>query len=252
MSENRTSAPPWYLGRLAGFDTETTGVDVETDRIITACVVQVGGGQPVAAANWLSDVDGMDIPEAASKVHGITTEKARAEGRPAGEVIEQVVAALAAVVLSDIPIVAMNASFDFTILDREARRHGVQPLSDIVGGDLRVVDPFVLDKRIDPYRRGKRTLTDLCRHYQVPLDAAHTADADAVATCRVAWRIASTNGEIGNSPLHALHEQQVGWAREQAESLADYFRRTPGKEDRAATVRTEWPLIPHQRGGASA
>lgn len=240
----------WYLGRLCGFDTETTGIDVEHDRIVTACVVQVGAGQPPAPGNWIAD-PGVEIPEAAARVHGITTERARKEGRPAGEVVEQVVAALAAVVLSDIPIVAMNAAFDFTILDREARRHGVQPLAEIVGTDLRVVDPFVLDKHIDPYRPGKRTLTDLCRHYQVPLDGAHSADADAVAACRVAWRIASTHAEIGNAFLDELHELQEDWAREQAESLAAYFRRTPGKEHQADTVRTDWPLIPHQRGGAS-
>ncbi|TGZ14687.1 3'-5' exonuclease [Streptomyces sp. S816] len=251
MEQTHTSAPPWYLSRLAGFDLETTGVSPERDRIVTACVVQIGGGHPAAAANWLAD-PGVDIPEGAAAVHGITTERARKEGRPAAEVVEEIVTALTAVVLSGIPVVAMNAAFDLTMLDREARRHGVQPLADVVGADLRVVDPFVLDKHVDPYRRGKRTLTDLCRHYQVPLDGAHSADADAVAACRVAWRIASTHGEIGNASLDDLHAMQIGWAREQAESLADYFRRTPGKDDRAATVRGDWPLLPHQRRGGAA
>ncbi|MFF7096358.1 exonuclease domain-containing protein [Streptomyces rubradiris] len=246
MNETNTSAPPWYLGRLAGFDLETTGVSPERDRIVTACVVQCGGGQPVALATWMAD-PGVEIPEQAAAVHGITTERARKEGRPAPEVIEQVVTALTAAVVAGIPVVAMNAAYDLTMLDREARRHGVQPLADTVGPDLRVVDPYVMDKHVDPYRRGKRTLTDLCRHYQVPLDGAHDAAADALAACRVAWRIASTHGDIGNASLDQLHEMQVGWAREQAESLADYFRRTPGKEDRAATVRGDWPLIPHQR-----
>ncbi|NUS57907.1 MAG: 3'-5' exonuclease [Streptomycetaceae bacterium] len=251
MNQNHTTAPPWYLGRLAGFDTETTGTDVERDRIVSACVVQIGGNQPAAPANWIAD-PGIDIPEAASRFHGITTERARKEGRPAGEVVEQVIAALAAVVLSDIPIVAMNASYDFTILDREARRHGVQPLVDIVGSDMRVIDPRVLDKHIDQFRRGKRTLTDLCRHYQVPLDGAHSADADAVAACRVAWRIASTHGEIGNAHPKVLHEWQIEWARQQAEGLAKHFRETPGKEHQADSVRAEWPLIPAQRGGEPA
>ncbi|MFF8997092.1 exonuclease domain-containing protein [Streptomyces achromogenes] len=246
MSETNTSAPPWYLGRLCGFDLETTGVSPVRDRIVQACVLQCGGAQPVASATWMAD-PGVEIPEQAAAVHGITTERARAEGRPAGEVVEQVVAALTAAVAAGVPVVAMNAAYDLTMLDREARRHGVQPLADTVGPDLRVVDPFVLDKHVDPYRSGRRTLTDLCRHYQVPLDGAHDAAADALAACRVAWRIASTHAEIGNATPDQLHVMQVGWAREQAESLAEYFRRTPGKEDRAATVRGDWPLIPHQR-----
>lgn len=241
----------WFEGRLCGFDLETTGIDPEQDRIVTACVVQCGDGHPVAAANWLAD-PGVDIPEPAAKVHGITTERARAEGRPVGEVVEQVVAALAAVVLSDIPVVAMNAVYDLTMLDREARRHGVQPLTDIVDTDIRVIDPRVLDKQIDPFRRGRRTLTDLCAHYKVPLDGAHSADADAIAACRVAWRIGSTVPEIGGASLDDLHAWQIGWARQQAESLAKYFRETPGKERQADGVRTEWPLIPAQREGGAA
>ncbi len=236
----------WYLGRLCGFDLETTGINVEADRIVTACIVQCGGGAPVQSATWMAD-PGVEIPEGAAKVHGITTERARAEGRPAAEVDEQLVAALAEVVLAGTPVVAMNASFDLTILDREARRHGVQPLVDIVGKDLRVVDPLVLDKHIDRYRAGRRTLTHLCRTYGTRLDAAHSADGDALGACRVAWCIAQQYAEIGSIGLDVLHEQQIEWAREQAESLAEHFRSTPGKEHQADGVRVEWPLLPAQR-----
>lgn len=239
----------WHLGRLAGFDLETTGVSPESDRIVTACVVQCGGQQPTASATWLAD-PGVDIPAAAAAVHGITTERARAEGRPAGEVVEQVVAALAQVALDGIPIVAMNASYDLTMLDREARRYGVQPLVDLVGGELRVIDPLVLDRQLDRYRRGRRTLTDLCRTYQVPLDGAHSADADALAACRVVWRIGQQQPELAAASLDFVHGKQAEWAREQAESLAACFRRTPGKEHQADSVRGDWPLIPAPRGGA--
>ncbi|MFB6787641.1 3'-5' exonuclease [Streptomyces olivaceus] len=241
----------WFEGRLAGFDLETTGVDVETDRIVTACVVQCGGGNPTQSATWMAD-PGVEIPEGAAKVHGITTEQARAEGWPAAEVVEQVVAALAECVLAGLPVVAMNASFDLTMLDREARRHGVQPLVDIVGGDLRVVDPRVLDKAVDKFRRGGRKLEDLCRTYDVALDGAHSADADAIAACRVAWRIATKEPRIGGASLEQLHGWQVEWARQQAESLREYFARTPGKESWADGVRTEWPFIPAQRAGGDA
>ncbi|MEU2730068.1 exonuclease domain-containing protein [Streptomyces griseoviridis] len=242
----------WHLGRLTGFDLETTGVDVETDRIVTACVVQVGAGQPAQIANWMSDVDGVEIPAGATAVHGITTEQARADGRPAAEVVEQVVAALAEAALGGAPIVAMNAAFDLTMLDREARRHRVMPLADRVGDQLRVIDPRVLDKEIDRFRRGGRKLEDLCRTYGVRLDGAHSADADAIAACRVAWRIASTKPKVGGASLDDLHAWQVQWAREQAEGLADYFRRTPGKEQQEDGVRGDWPYIPAQRADGDA
>ena len=252
MNQQTTNSPPqgWHEGRLAGFDLETSGVDVESDRIVTACVVQCGGGHPTQPAVWMAD-PGIEIPKGASDVHGITTDRARAEGRPAAEVVEEVVAALTECVLGGLPVVAMNAPFDLTMLDREARRHNVKPLIDLVGDDLRVIDPRVLDGTVDPYRPGKRRLEDLCRHYEVPLDGAHSADADAIAACRVAWRIARQRRQIAEASLEELHAWQIGWARDQAKSLADYFRRTPGKEHQADNVRTEWPYIPAQHGGAA-
>lgn len=235
----------WHLGRLCGFDLETTGTDVETDRIVTACVVPCGGNQPVWSTAWLAD-PGIEIPAQATAVHGITTARARAEGRPAIKVIGEIVAALTKAVINGIPIVAMNATFDLTLLDREARRHGITPLTDTVSKQLRVLDPRVLDKQYDPYRRGKRTLTDLCRHYGVALEGAHTADADALAACRVVWHIANQYPQATQATLTDLHSAQVRWARQQAESFASYLRRTPGKEHLATTVRGELPLLPAQ------
>ncbi|MFF8482388.1 exonuclease domain-containing protein [Streptomyces antibioticus] len=236
----------WHLGRLAGFDTETTGVNVETDRIVTACIAEVGAGTPPITANWLLN-PGVDIPEEATAVHGVTTAKAKADGENAAEAIEELIAGLTQVILAGTPLVIMNAPFDLTLLDREARRYGVQPLTDVVGDELRVVDPRVLDKRVDPYRRGKRTLADLCAHYHVALHGAHSADADAVAACRVAWRIASRFGEIGDALLHELHDQQQDWAAAQAASFQEYLR----QKDPAAVVNGQWPLIPAQQDGGA-
>ncbi|MEU8760698.1 3'-5' exonuclease [Streptomyces sp. NPDC048659] len=230
----------WHLGRMCGFDLETTGTDVEADRIVTATVVQVGGGQPVIAADWLAD-PGIDIPEGAASVHGITTDTARTKGRPAAEVVADVLAALGQVVAAGIPVVAMNARYDLTLLDREAARYG---LAALPAGP--VIDPLVLDKHVDRYRRGKRNLTALCEHYRVELGAAHTSSADAVAACRVAWRIGHTRPQLAAMPLDELHTAQVGWAAEQAASLQAHLRKT----DPAAYCAPEWPLIPRQQNGA--
>ena len=229
----------WHTGRMAGFDLETTGVDVEHDRIVTATVVQCGGGQPTVPANWLAD-PGVEIPEGAAAVHGITTERARAEGKPAGEVVADVLAALGQVIASGVPVVAMNARFDLTMLDREAARYGLPPLP---AGP--VIDPLVIDKQVDRYRKGRRTLTALCEHYEVPLGAAHTSEADAIAACRVAWRIGTRYDRLAGMTLAELHDAQVGWAAEQAAGLQEYLRKT----DPAAYCAPEWPLIPRQQNG---
>ncbi|MFC9700877.1 3'-5' exonuclease [Streptomyces sp. NPDC056943] len=233
------SSFPWHTGRLAGFDLETTGVDVEADRIVTATVVQCGGEQPTVPANWLAD-PGVEIPEGAAKVHGITTEKARTEGKPAAEVVADLLAALGQVIASGVPVVAMNARFDFTLLDREAARYGLPPLP---GGP--VIDPLVLDKHVDQYRSGKRNLTALCAHYGVPLGAAHTSDADAIAACRVAWRIGSTRPALAALSLDELHSAQIRWAAGQAAGLQAHLR----QKDPAAYCPPVWPLIPRQQNG---
>ena len=230
----------WHLGRLAGFDTETTGVDVETDRIVTACIVEVGGKTPPLTAKWLINPN-VDIPEQASAVHGITNEKAKAEGQDAAEGIAELVAGLTQVVLAGTPLVIMNAPYDLTILDREARRYGVQPLSDSVADELRVVDPRVIDKRLDMYRPGKRTLTDLCRHYGVKLDGAHSADADAIATCRVAWRLGNVFPRLAEMGLPELHKTQAEWHAAWATDFQAHLR---GKGQTEAVIDGSWPLRP--------
>ncbi|PJN38961.1 DNA polymerase III subunit epsilon [Streptomyces sp. CB02959] len=234
----------WHLGRLAGFDLETTGPDPLTARIVTACVVQCGGGQDTASTTWLTDVDGHEIPDEAAAIHGVTTARARAEGVDLRAAVEQILDTLAVAMAAGTPLVAMNARYDFTVLDREARRYGMTPLTGRPG-QFRVVDPFVIDKQVDRYRRGKRTLTALCQYYAVPLDGAHSADADALAACRVAWRQGTRYPALAAMSLDELHTAQTAWAADQAAGLQEYFR----KANPDAYVEPAWPVIPHQTGG---
>ncbi|MGO3032108.1 MAG: exonuclease domain-containing protein, partial [Microbacterium gubbeenense] len=100
------------LTNVAVFDLETTGVDVTSDRIVTAYVgVLDGAGNVVEAHDWLAD-PGIEIPEGAARVHGISTERARAEGRDACEVVDEIVSAVRALLAAGIPVVAYNAAFD--------------------------------------------------------------------------------------------------------------------------------------------
>jgi DNA polymerase III subunit epsilon len=231
----------WFAERLAAFDIETTGTDTENDRIVTAAISLVGGGLETESFNWLVD-PGVEIPAEATSVHGITTERARAEGLPADQAVFEITEQLAEINSRGIPIIAFNARFDMTILDREARRYDQETMVDLIGGaeKLLVIDPYVLDKQYNRFRKGRRTLSILCEAYGIPLDEAHAADADALAAARLAWKLGNIEAELGEYRLEALHVAQVQWAREQAESLQEYFT-SQGRPER---IEGQWPVVP--------
>lgn len=232
----------WFDGRLAAFDIETTGTDTENDRIVTAAVSLVNGNEDTVSHSWLVD-PGVEIPAEATAVHKITTERARSEGVPAPEAVEEITSILAEALADAIPVIAFNARFDLTILDREARRHGIEPLVERVGGPdgLLVIDPYVLDKQVNRFRKGRRNLSLLCEAYTVPLVDAHAADADALAAARLAWRMGRNYPELGEMEIFELHESQIAWALEQAVSLQRYF----DEQGRAERVEGAWPVVPH-------
>ncbi|MFD1214409.1 3'-5' exonuclease [Arthrobacter sp. GCM10027362] len=222
----------WHELPRAAFDVETTGRDPHQARIVTASIVLVNArGVPLQQPEWLVN-PGVPIPEEASAIHGITTERAGFEGQDAAEAVGQIAGTLADYFAAGIPVMAFNAAYDFTVLAAECRRHGVTPPAP-----RPVIDPYILDKQMDRYRRGKRTLVALSEFYQVRLDAAHTSAADALATIGVADALARKYAALQTDPGQ-LHDSQVRWAAAQAASFQEWLRRT--KPD--ALVDGVWPV----------
>ena len=261
----------WLLdGPLACWDTETSGINVHEDRIVTATVGTLQPGTPwqVDTKSWLLD-PGVDIPAEATAVHGITTEQARQHGEKAEAALDVIGADLARLFLARIPVVGMNVVFDFTILDRELRRHGLPTVDERLGQPISpVVDILVLDKHLDPYRKGGRKLTDLCQFYGVRIDGAHDSAFDALAAARIAYRMAQRSQmpvgdiaqmylarkkptevaerfrDLGDMTPTDLHDMQVEWREYQCDGLRAYFdnRRQPHDG-----VPGDWPMIPIAR-----
>ena len=222
------------LDVLGVFDLETTGIDVETSRIVSAHVGIIDSdGTSVEVTNWLADPQ-IDIPTEATAVHGITTERARAEGRGAADVVAEIVEAIRALLQRGVPVAIYNAPYDLTLLNREARRYGITPLLN----PSPIIDPLVIDKALDRYRKGKRTLEAAAAHYGVELTEAHDAGADAVAAGRVAQAITRHYSQEIGTDIVALHARQVLWCADQAASFEDYMRRT---RDPEFTAQGGWP-----------
>ncbi|MER7517513.1 3'-5' exonuclease [Streptomyces sp. NPDC126499] len=234
----------WYEGPLAAFDTETTGVDVEEDRIVSAAlVVQDATGMRPRVTRWLVN-PGVPVPPEATAVHGLTDDHLQRNGRWPSPVMEELGRGIAEQCAAGRPLVVMNAPFDLTILDRELRRHRASSLGRYLEHvPLCVLDPRVLDKHLDRYRKGRRTLTDLCEEYEVVLDGAHDAAADAQAALDVVRalgrRFAARLDRLSPAELHTL---QAVWHAAQARGLQAWFARqgTPEAVDPAWPLRPEW------------
>ncbi|MFD7922748.1 exonuclease domain-containing protein [Streptomyces sp. NPDC059740] len=234
--------PCWYEGPLASFDTETTGVDVENDRVVSAAlVVQETPRSVPRVTRWLVN-PGVEIPPAATEVHGLTPDHLARFGRWPAPVVDEVARALADQALAGRPLVVMNAPFDLTLLDRELRRHRASSLARYLGQRrLCVLDPRVLDRHLDRYRKGRRTLSDLCELYEVELDGAHDAAADALAALGVVRAIGRRYApRLEQYSLPELHARQVTWHAAQAQGLQAFFARNGSPE----AVDHNWPLRP--------
>ena len=224
----------WNSLPRAAFDLETTGRNSRSARIVTASVTVVDtSGEVIKEHEWLAD-PGVEIPTEASDVHGITTEQARRDGRPAAEVTRELAAVLQKLFDADVPVIAFNASYDFTVLAAESARHGVPQLSRFP-----VLDPYIMNKQVDRYRKGKRTLTALCEEYGVGLDNAHTSAADALATLRMLDAMAGKFPKL-RMPAGNLHQLQIEWASAQAADFQSYLR----KSKPAAVIEGDWPVLP--------
>lgn len=229
----------------AGWDTETTGVNVAEDRIVTASLVVRGETEDDEVINWVIN-PGVDCPTEASDIHGWTTERLQAEGAEPAAALEDLAGRLAEVLNRRMPLVSYNGSFDWSILHFELLRHGLEPMTSRLDGDpVTLIDAYVLDNKVDRYRSGSRSLVAVCEHYGVKLEEAHAAHADAAAALSVAERIAEKYPQVrALSPVELFAAQQR-WAAERAESYQAWLRSEkapPEKRDPGAVIDGSWPL----------
>ena len=227
----------WIHGPRATFDLETTGVDVETARIVTASLLLLNpDGSVRRAGEWLAD-PGVEIPAAAAAVHGVTTEHARAHGQPAQQVVWELAGAIGSLFLDGVPVIAFNAAYDFSVLHHEMKRYSIAN-GELPGGCI--LDPYIIHKHVIPRKRGNRKLETLAVEHKVQLDNAHTSKDDALAAERLLVKLTERFPAVLDVDAAALHEQQVQWAAQQAADFQAWLRTKPGKENEVIDGR--WPV----------
>lgn len=287
----------WHEGHMTALDFEATGTNPLTDRAVTAAIVHAPASGRPRSINWVIN-PGIPIPDEAAAVHGWTTERLT-EFLQGAEAIRihggrqtpmardgalfEIAGQVSTVMAAGTPLVVHNAAYDLTLMETELARHDIDTLSSRPVGIAGVIDPMVLEKQYDPYRKlcyrapgcnaeekihecsgcrgGKhrcggcaahdKTLTGLCQHYGIVHAGAHDADADAVAAIRLARKLAAVWPDAARLRLPTLHSHQVGWRRAQADSLRAYFDKAGIEHD---GIDNGWPLHtsirPSQAGAA--
>ncbi len=229
----------WTSHPFLAIDTETTGVNCFEDRIVEVAVVDVFA-DGTTGNDWSTVVDpGVEIPDGAAAVHGITTEQARADGVDPAVAIVTV-----AQRIHDHhqrwdghgALVMYNARFDWPLLISEADRHQVD-----FPAFASILDPYLIDRMCDRYRKGKRQLSLVADHYGVQLtaDDAHGALADATAGGRVMHEIVRRYPQIGEHSLASLWLRQVKGHEQDRARFVDYMRRNT---DPTFDTAPGWPI----------
>jgi len=180
------------------FDTETTGLprDYEapaSDTLNWPRMVQLSWiltdnrGNVISTNDCIVRPDGFIIPDEAAAIHGITTEKALAEGLP----LDSVLVLFSNALDSAEYIVGHNISFDIHIVGAEMIRRG---LDDIVTPMkayctmLAATDYCKLPGNYGHYKWPK--LQELHKIlFGTEFDGAHNSAADVEATCKCFWEM---------------------------------------------------------------
>lgn len=165
MSSYNWLSAVYEQASFVAFDTETTGIDIEKDRVVEIGAIKFDRSGIISRMNVLIN-PGMPIPPDASKVNNITDEML--QDKPP---MEAVIHDFLRFIKNNI-LVIHNAKFDIGMMDSELKRLGASGLTN------KVVDTLVFAREVYP---GLKTyaLQKLAELFNINVKDAHRAEDDA-------------------------------------------------------------------------
>lgn len=153
------------------FDLETTGVNINTDRIVEICYLKVYPNGNEEAKTMRINPE-MHIPESSSEIHGIYDKDV--EGCPTFKEVAKDIAKD----IEGCDLAGFNSNrFDIPVLAEEFLRAGV---------DIDMMKRKFIDVQVIYHKLEQRTLSAAYKFYcQKNLEDAHSAEADTRATYEV-------------------------------------------------------------------
>jgi DNA polymerase-3 subunit epsilon len=137
------------LTRSVTLDTETTGLDFASDRIVEIGAVELFNDIPTGRTLHRYVNPGIPVPLAAQDVHGLT-DTFLADKPAFGAIAAELLAFLA-----DSPLIAHNAAFDVGMVNADLARAGLPPIANPI------IDSLAMARRRWP--QANNTLDALCK-----------------------------------------------------------------------------------------
>jgi len=189
--------------RFVVLDSETTGLDAHTDRIVTIGAVAVRAGE-ILLGDSFSALLKMERNTSAVAVHGITRDESR-QGLDEPDAIRQFLE-----YLGDGVIVGHHIGHDIGVLNAACRRHWG---TEIANRSLDTMD-LTLHLERDGAFAGRPairhfTLDALCERFGVIPHDRHTATGDAFITALVFLRLLKLAERQGRTTLASVSKPFV-------------------------------------------
>lgn len=233
--------------KIVTFDTETTGIDTENDRIITCFMRARDGDRVVFEQNWVID-SGVEIPKEASDVHGMDTAWVREHGRKdVVDAIKEIADSLETHAHRGYVVCGFNHSFDLAILDAETGRHFIPEHHLVFRSDVRFLDPCIFSRVFDKYVKGGHQLITVAKRNGIEIeeDRLHAADYDVEVTEKLvpimlnrAWKELADlrQGLTPDEFVTKLQEWQAEQKKEWAAHLTEYFESQGKREEDGSKI----------------
>lgn len=165
-------ATPLAELRYTVFDTETTGLDPDSDALVSISAVRIVNNRLLRAEVFDQLVDPQrPIPRASSRIHGIRDEMVM--GQPP---VEEGLRRFHRFVEESV-LVAHNAAFDVRFLEVNGAQAGVH-------FDQPVLDTLLLSAVLHPDQTD-HSLEAIAERLGVPVEGRHTSLGDALTTARI-------------------------------------------------------------------
>jgi CBS domain-containing protein len=194
-------------------DTETTGLDVASARLLQISAVRFAAGRPATEQTFDTLINpGVPIPPRSTAVHGITD--AMVAGAPAFAAVKPTFDRF----VDDTVLVGQSIGFDLAVLMHETRRIGEE------WRPPRFLDTKLLAAALDPESR-EFGLDALAARFDVQVTDRHRALGDALVTAQVLARLLPALAAAGirtlaDAEAHSNAQTRIR-ARQSAEGWYD-------------------------------